>query len=128
MKSVQQQLTNDQVIDGEPDATEIIAINDDINRISDEFSALLDETWYTSLDVETVLHERIEETMTAFFQNVAKMIDEFVEQVGAFFAEMNEAEHEFSSRLQQMASDYLHSDSAPDAMHPTLRNVRTCWA
>lgn len=97
-----------------------------INEIvvqSDNYKALLDETWYTLMDLEMDLHERIDEANGAFEHNIQDMLYEFVENAQLYFVEITEAEAEFSDRLHELISNRLSQQSFGSNLHSELKKV-----
>lgn len=95
-----------------------------INELSNSFESLIDETWYSLMDLEMTLHERIDEANATFAHTIQDMLYEFVENAQLFFVEITEAESEFSDRLHELVTNYLNKKSSTDNLHPNLKKVQ----
>lgn len=94
-----------------------------INELTGDFETLIDETWYSLMDLEMTLHERIDESNATFAHTIQDMLYEFVENAQLYFVEITEAESEFSDRLHELVTNYLSKQSSSDDLHPNLKKV-----
>lgn len=122
MKESQTQLT-DEYEKFASDTTRLDQLISEVDKLRNDFTTLLDETWYTLVDFEMDLHERIDEANVAFEHTIQDMLYEFVENAQLYFVEVTEAEAEFSDRLHELISNFLGRQSIESVLHPELKKV-----
>lgn len=122
MKESQTQLT-DEYEKFASDTTRLDQLISEVDKLRNDFTTLLDETWYTLVDFEMDLHERIDEANVAFEHTIQDMLYEFVENAQLYFVEVTEAEAEFSDRLHELISNFLCRQSIESVLHPELKKV-----
>lgn len=105
------------------DTTRLEQLVIQVDKLRNEFKTLLDESWYTLVDFEMDLHERIDEANVAFEHTIQDMLYEFVENAQLYFVEITEAEAEFSDRLHEFISNFLGRQSIESVLHPELKKV-----
>lgn len=81
--------------------------NDCAEKISEceslhqKYEILIDNVWYSLMEKETTLHERIEEVRELFASNIKTVVHQFTENVPHFFAVIRIASEEYFKMVEE---------------------------
>lgn len=90
-----------------------------VDAISDNFAMAVDTTWYTLIELEASLHERIVDSMNMFSNTIRQIIENF-----------NDKSNETFSAIRSACDAYFHlnandaSDGASKERHVSIINQK----
>lgn len=85
-----------------------------INTISDNFATIVDNIWYTLIELETSVHERIIDSMHIFSDTIRTLIQNFNDKTNETFSSI------------RSACDAYFSQSNIDCVNKTISNDDQC--
>lgn len=84
---------------------------DHINAISNNFATIVDNIWYTLIELETSLHERIMDSMSIFINTIRTIIQNF-----------NDKSNEMFNSIRSACDAYFQSNI--DSVNKTIEEQR----
>lgn len=84
--------------EGDGDSAENIS---ECESLHQKYEILIDNVWYSLMEKETTLHERIDESRESFSTNMTKIVDQFLKSVQQLFAVIRIACEEYFKMIAE---------------------------
>lgn len=93
-------------------------------QIDQQFISIVDGIWYSLMEIEISLHERIEEANSSFGDTIQDMVNDFIENAQSLFAQVRDAGIEYFDGLQEIVLNFLTIKSASNDVEGVPQKLR----
>lgn len=97
------------------DSSELFA--HELDALKQHFDRITDSVWFNLIEIETLLHERINETRNVFAANIHRLIGSFLQTVRPIFEEIKIAGQEYYRLVgEKYDRNEFHDDVVAEAI------------